>query len=173
MIGAVEVETVTGERTTLRPWRAGDAAWYVEARDDTVLAFTTERADLTADDVVAAIEAADASDSVAAFAIEDDQRRLVGNLAVEIDGDVAEVSYFLAPAGRGRGLMTDALRSVTGWLRSRDVGTVRAVTARGNDASAAALVRAGFRAAGETEHPRLGPSTRWELTLRAGRPSAP
>lgn len=164
---------MTGERTTLRPWRADDAAWYVAARDDTVLAFTTERADLTADDVAAAIEAAHASDTVAAFAIEDEQHHLVGNLAVEIDGDTAEVSYFLAPAGRGRGLMTDALRAVTGWLLSRGIGTVRAVTARGNDASAAALVRVGFRAAGPTDHPRLGPSTRWELTPAAGRPSAP
>ncbi|WP_157987970.1 GNAT family N-acetyltransferase [Jiangella endophytica] len=107
----MEIGAVTGERTTLRPWRADDAAWYVAARDDQVLAFTTERADLTVAEVVAAIEAAHASDSTAAFAIEDEHHRLVGNLAAEITGDTAEISYFLAPDGRGRGLMIDAIRT--------------------------------------------------------------
>lgn len=164
----MEVGSLRGDRVTLRAWRAGDADWYVAARDEAVLAFTTERDELTVAEVVAAIEAARTSRSTAAFAIEDEHNRLVGNIAAEITDGAADISYFLAPDGRGRGLVTDAIRTVVRWLRSQPVASVRAVTANGNDASAASLARAGFQPAGPTEHPQLGPSTRWELALAAG-----
>ncbi|WP_035812808.1 GNAT family N-acetyltransferase [Jiangella gansuensis] len=131
----MEVGRLRGDRVTLRAWRAGDADWYVAARDETVLAFTTERDELT---------------------------------VAEITDGAAEISYFLAPDGRGRGLVTDAIRTVVRWLRSQPVAFVRAVTTNGNDASAASLTRAGFQPAGVTEHLQLGPSTRWELALAAG-----
>ncbi|ACQ82071.1 GCN5-related protein N-acetyltransferase [Beutenbergia cavernae DSM 12333] len=160
----MDVPTLAGEAVTLRAWRLEDADWYVTARDDTVFTFTTERRDLTAADVVRAIERARSSATTAAFAIEDERGALVGNLALELD-DTAGVSYFLAPAGRGRGLATDAVRTALGWLRSLLVTEVRAVTAADNVASSALLERLGFRPVGDVEHECLGPSTRWALEL--------
>jgi RimJ/RimL family protein N-acetyltransferase len=161
----VDVKAVSGERVALRPWTRDDADWYVDARDDAVFRFTTEREDLTIADVLEGIERARASPTLAAFAIDDESGRLVGNLAIEIDGDRAELSYFLAPAGRGRGLATDAVRTAVGWLAGRGIRQVVAVVMADNARSARVVQRAGFAPSGPIKHPSLGHAVRWVLHL--------
>ena len=159
---------MSGERVTLRPWSLDDAGWYVEARDEIVFRYTTERRDLLVTEVIHAIEQARTSAAFAAFAIADEDGDLVGNLAIDFRGDTAEISYFLAPDGRHRGLATDAVKVALHWLRGEGVQQVVAVVARDNDASARVLKRAGLTPAGSVEHPRLGPSVRWNLLLQSG-----
>jgi [ribosomal protein S5]-alanine N-acetyltransferase len=157
----VEVERLAGDRVTLRAWTHADADWYVEARDDVVYRFTTERPDLTSEEVREAIDRTRLSPSSVAFAIDDDGGTLIGSLAVDIDENSAEISYFVGPPGRHRGLATDAVCTVVRWLASCDIREVVAVVARENAASARVLERVGFVPAGPVEHPRLGPAVRW------------
>lgn len=171
MLRDVKVDTLVGDRVTLRAWDPNDADWYVTVRDDAVFEFTTERPELTAPEVVEAIELARASDSTAAFAVDDEHGGLVGNLAIEITQTTAEVSYFIAPIGRRRGLATDAVRTAVQWLRSRSISEARAITANGNDASSALLTRIGFQPIGDVDHPRLGPSKQWAMDLTTPQPS--
>jgi len=98
------------DEVLLRPWQVADATWYVEARDEEVLRWTTERRDLTVEETEDAIQAVNARDDVASFAIIDTScNELVGNIAaVKDESDVreAEVMYWLAASGRGRGIAT-------------------------------------------------------------------
>lgn len=56
-----------------------------------------------------------------------------------------EAGYWLAPWGRGRGVMTRALCLLTDWaLDSQGIGRVEVHVAPGNDASLAVARRAGF-----------------------------
>src|SRR5215204_6270897 len=119
MLVGVVVKEVLGDEIRLRPWTGADAEWYVAARDEEVFRFTTERRDLTGAEVTAAIERARDDPTTAAFAITDRDGTLVGNLAITMNGTFADLSYFLAPAGRGRGLATDAVRAAVGWLADR------------------------------------------------------
>ena len=164
----MDVPTLVGDRARLRPWSHDDATWYVESRDELVLVWTTESASTTAEEVRTAIAETAAADDVAAFAICDAADRLVGNVAAVLDGRCADVSYFLAPDGRGRGLASDAVGLVVDWLvGSGRVDLVSATVAVGNEASQAVLRRCGFREMGEAMHPTLGASTRWEWSAAA------
>ncbi|WP_063761294.1 GNAT family N-acetyltransferase [Streptomyces sp. NRRL B-1347] len=67
----------------------------------------------------------------------------------------AEVGYDLAPAARGNGYATEALRALTGWaLTLPGVQGVRAVVDEGNTASEAVLTRAGFQRDADREGQR-------------------
>lgn len=161
----MNVEPLRGERCTLRQWKPDDAPWYVDARDDAVFEFTTERRDLTEAEVRAAIEEAVRNPSAVPLAIEDVDGKLVGNLAADIVGDTAEISYFLSPAGRGRGVAGDAVSTLVRWLAHQRVRRAVAVVAIANERSALLLERVGFVPTGRAEHERLGPCTEWELRL--------
>ena len=103
----------------LRPWEPDDADWYVSARDDEVYRWTTEPADLTVEQARASIESHRALPRYAAFAVVDRMTgRLVGSVGlapVSETGEVAEVSYWIAPEGRGRGAATAAVRLLVSW----------------------------------------------------------
>ncbi|MEW2525764.1 GNAT family N-acetyltransferase [Streptomyces sp. NPDC047071] len=67
----------------------------------------------------------------------------------------AEVGYDLAPAARGNGYATEALRALATWaLRLPDVTGLRAVVDEGNTASEAVLRRAGFERSADRENQR-------------------
>ena len=102
----------------LRPWQVEEARWYVEARDEEVFQWTTERRTLTVAEAEDAIAKANGL-GLFCFAIFDLERQeLAGNLALVRDTDdpqCAEVMYWLAPQGRGRGLAGQAVRLVCQW----------------------------------------------------------
>lgn len=132
----------------LRPWTVDDAAWYVAARDEEVFRWTTERRGLTVAETEAAILRVNASDDVISWAITDARgTTLFGNLALVYDQATgcAEVSYFLAAAGRGRGLATAAVSTVCEWAFA-NLATDRILlqTRPGNTRSQAVAQRAGF-----------------------------
>jgi len=78
--------------------------------------------------------------------------RLIGCVGLRSDGasgHAMEIGYWTAPAGRGRGLTTEAVRLVSRWalldLRAERVGLLVYV---GNEASARVAEKAGFRREG-------------------------
>ena len=158
-------DPIIGDRVFLRPWELADAEWYVGARDDLVFRFTTERRELDVAEVRAAIERTRDDADLATFAICERDGPIVGSLALVFDGGAAEISYFLAEGGRGRGLATEAVALAIAWAAERGVDRVGASVAAGNVGSAAVLERAGFTRAGSAEHAQLGPSTTWTIEL--------
>jgi RimJ/RimL family protein N-acetyltransferase len=62
--------------------------------------------------------------------------------------DNYEIAYLAAPAGRGRGLMTRAVRILCDWLLENGVGRLELRTHPGNEASQRLAHRAGFQREG-------------------------
>ena len=70
----------------------------------------------------------------------------VGFKGAPDDDGVAEIGYGLAPAGRGRGLATEAVLALVAHAFARGVRAVRAEVATGHTASERVVMRAGFTA---------------------------
>jgi RimJ/RimL family protein N-acetyltransferase len=138
---------LAGERVLLRPWRAGEGAWFVHARDEQTFMWTSEHRDLTPEDAELAIAAAAHPYSFAL--VERATGQLAGNFPVLVNGDVAVIGYWLAPAARGRGLVRDALATVLRWLPSIGVTRAELEIKDGNVASIRAAESAGFTHEGE------------------------
>ena len=139
-----------GITVVLRPWEDEDAAWYVAARDGEVFQWTTETRDLTAEAVREAIRRNRAKPGWVGLAITDAvSGALLGNLALRPTGLRAgegEVSYWLAPEGRGRGAATEAVRLLVDWaFQFGGFNRVILQTKPGNSRSQAVALRAGFR----------------------------
>ena len=138
-----------GSSYALRPWAVEDAAWYVDSRDEVVFALTTERPDLTVAAAVARMQTAVADPAAAGFAIVDSAGRLVGNVGVLIEGADAELSYWVAAEGRGRGAATAALEAAATWASALPgVSRLRLSIHPDNPASRRVAEKAGFVAAG-------------------------
>lgn len=129
----------------LRDWQLDDAGWYAEAvQDAEIQRYTTEPPSLTESDVATAIAALAGRDDAEGYLIADAETgERLGNIAVGYDGSVAEVSYWVAASGRGRGTATAALRAVC--ARARQQCTViRLWTHAENIASQRVAIAAGF-----------------------------
>jgi RimJ/RimL family protein N-acetyltransferase len=88
------------------------------------------------------------------FAILDEQRdpALQGVVTVRLR-ESGTVGYWLAPWGRGRGVMTAAVRAVVAWAReTHGVSRLLLTTHPENLASQRVAERAGFARIGTTEH---------------------
>lgn len=138
------------DEVLLRPWQVADARWYVEARDEEVLRWTTERRDLTIGETEDAIQALHARDDVASFAIVDAScNELVGNITAvkgESDAREAEVMYWLAASWRGRGIATKAVRMLCDWAFTEQIlERLTLKTYKANVRSQRVAERAGFR----------------------------
>lgn len=134
------------DEITLRQWTVSDASWYVEcSRDNEIQRFTSDRTDLTPQDVAAAIEASAACADHEAFLIcsASDGRRL-GNLAVEYCDQTAHVSYWVAARERGRRVASKALdlllqriregarvEAVELWVHADNIGSRRVAEGAG------------------------------------------
>jgi RimJ/RimL family protein N-acetyltransferase len=127
----------------LRQWHPDDAEWYAEqSRDPEIQRWTTDPPDLTAATVRAAIERVRAAGLVA-FAITDAATgELLGNIALSPEH---ELSYWIAPAGRGRGVATRAVRLVLERAWASGAGRVRLHAHVDNAGSQRVAERAGFR----------------------------
>lgn len=134
---------------TLRLWETADAAWYVEqARDPEILRFTNEPADLTDQAVVDAIEGMlrtrTAYGVVVCDAVTGERLGNAGLAPVEGDPDAGALSYWLAPAARGRGAATRAVRLLTEWAREIGLHRVELHAHIDNVGSRRVAERAGF-----------------------------
>jgi RimJ/RimL family protein N-acetyltransferase len=139
-----------GDDFLLRPWKVEDARWYVESRDDEVFRWTGESRDLTVEEAEAAIRRANESPDAACFAIVDSGiLELLGNIALSFSGQdstTAEIMYWLAPHGRGRGLATRSVKLLCRWaFDSLHLERVTLKTRGGNTRSQSVAERAGFR----------------------------
>ncbi len=140
-----------GDSALLRPWKVEDAAWYVESRDAEVFRWTTEKQDLTIGEAEEAIRSVGSDPDVMGLAIVDRETMdLAGNIALvfrEDDRQTAEIMYWLAPSGRGRGLASDSVTALCRWaFDSFGLGQICLKTHRGNARSQAVARRAGFQA---------------------------
>jgi [ribosomal protein S5]-alanine N-acetyltransferase len=137
------------EPAMLRAWSPDDGAWYVaQLPDSEIQRFTTELVTTTADDFRAALNELGKRDDHAGFAIVDaESGELAGNIAADrVNEHTAEVSYWVAPGFRGRGLASSALRSMVAWLAGHwHVLEVALWTHAENIGSQRTAERAGFR----------------------------
>ena len=148
-----DLDTIRGERVTLRPWRSGDAAALSRAiQDPEIVRWLGIEVPYTIDDARRFIDrAADQWDrrQGAHFVIADlensDPLGYLGVLAVEPDMAVVEIVYWVAADARGRGVATAALADVLPWIAEAiaperiELGMVG-----GNTASAAVAEACGF-----------------------------
>ena len=149
-------ERLTGEGFYLRRWQVEDAAWYVSARDEEIYQWTTEKRDLTVAETEEAIRQVNAGADALCFAIVDPSSGdLLGNLALTFEKSnpkSAEIMYWLAPAGRGRGIATRAVVLVCEWaFGSLGLERISLKTRRGNVKSQKVAERAGFRPVAEVD----------------------
>jgi RimJ/RimL family protein N-acetyltransferase len=130
-----------------RTWTAADADWYaVTTRDPEIQSYTSEPAGLSTATVVAAIGRLESRPDQDGYLIGDPVTGgRIGNIAAQYDGPVAEVSYWIAPAARGRGFATAALVEMCRRAFDRDgVEEIRLWTHTQNVASQRVALRAGF-----------------------------
>jgi len=162
-----------GALTTLRAWELEDAEWYVTARDEEIFRWTTEPRKLDAGVVRAAITQNAREPKFVGLAITDRQTgELIGNISLvlsDLERGQVEVSYWLAPVGRGRGAATDAVRVICRWaFDSLPVDRIELRTKHGNAASQRVAARTGFEPVGERDGQLL-----FALTQPAANPHEP
>jgi [ribosomal protein S5]-alanine N-acetyltransferase len=136
----------------LRPWRDADLDVMVAiCSDPDVARFTRVPDPYSAADARAWIDAQpgrlEAGEGVT-FAITEGAGAPVGSVGLRIDPadrDIAEAGYMVAPAARGRGVATRALRLASRWaLRDLGVARVQLTTHLDNEGSQRVAERAGF-----------------------------
>ncbi|NHC46311.1 GNAT family N-acetyltransferase [Motilibacter aurantiacus] len=147
--------TLQGSRTVLRPWSLADVDALAAACQDPELSRWTRvpspyaRADAVA--FVTGVAPAAWAAGGGAFAVtERGSGVLVASIAAHsvVDG-VADVGYWGAAPARGRGYVSDALRTLTRWLLAeRGAARVELVVEPGNTASRRVAEAAGFTAEG-------------------------
>ncbi|MEM8532212.1 MAG: GNAT family protein [Chloroflexota bacterium] len=146
----VDDTTLNQNGVVLRLWHPDDAEWYVHARDEQVFRWTTERRELTVQETAHAIQQINDDANVFAFAIAHNQsNELLGSIAIVRDQtkpQSAEVMYWLAPQGRGRGVATQALQIIVAWaFNTLNVDQILLQTHVDNIPSQRVAERVGFR----------------------------
>ena len=122
--------TLTGSKVALRPWGPADAdAVFAACQDVEIQRWTTVPSPYSRADAfgyVTEVAPAAWEDGGAVFAvIEAATGELAGSMGAHGMRDgVTHVGYWTAPAARGRGLTSDALRTLTRWFL-REGGAVR------------------------------------------------
>jgi len=101
----------------LRAWAADDAEWYATAaRDPLIQQFTTESSTVAPEQVRDAIAALPGQPTAVGFLICDARTGArLGNLALDHEDGIGDVSYWLAADARGRGAATRAVTLLVGW----------------------------------------------------------
>jgi RimJ/RimL family protein N-acetyltransferase len=146
---------LSGSKARLRPWRPDDAdAVLAACQDPEIQRWTTVPSPYTRQDAVAYVTAVAPQawdDGGAVFAVEDAATgELAGSIGAHGMSDgVAHVGYWTAPAARGKGLTSDALRTLARWfLGERGAARVELVVEPANTASVRVAEAAGFTAEG-------------------------
>lgn len=137
----------------LRPWRADDVPRALEAtRDPLIPYFTTVPENQTLEGVQAHYEGREADrlagrslDFVIAGAADDSLLGVISLLRMAWEELRGEIGYWLAPWGRGRGAMVNAIELLSRWsIESLGLLRVEIFCDRENVASQRAAERAGF-----------------------------
>lgn len=133
----------------LRGWTVDDADWYAStvANDDLIQRFTSESPTVTPEEVrTAIVELLAEPVGRAGFLLADAPTgERLGNIALTYGNGEGEVSYWLAPEARGRGVATRAVLVLSGWaFRTLDVDALRLWAHERNSASRAVAERAGY-----------------------------
>ena len=150
-----EQPDLVGDRVLLRPWTQDDVDVVLAVcQDPDVARWTSVPSPYTRADAVGYVtEAAPAAWAAggAVYAVVDHaDGRVAGSIGVHrvVDG-IAHVGYWTAASSRGRGLTSDALRTLTRWfLAERGAARVELVVEPGNAASIRVAEAAGFLAEG-------------------------
>ena len=163
--GGAPLDVVLSDgRVVLRPWTPADAKFLADASADPAIRQynghhdrhgrpgpipSIEQAQTMIEGFEQALKAFARSGAPAgvAFVIEDvDSGQPVGCCGVDdwTGEDVAQIGYWLVPAGRGRGYATRAVVLLTGWLFGVGAARVFLTVVADNEASAAVALRAGF-----------------------------
>ena len=134
----------------LRPWEIEDAQWYVESRDEEVFRWTKEKRELTVREVEEGIRRANNNPDALCLAVVDNKcMELLGNIALvfeENDRKSAEIMYWFAPWGRGRGIATRSVKLLCQWaFDALGLERVTLKTLAGNIRSQLVAQRAGFQ----------------------------
>jgi [ribosomal protein S5]-alanine N-acetyltransferase len=149
----------------LRDWSPGDGAWYAaQLTDPDIQRFTTEQTTTTAAGFRAALEALRRKADHAGFAIVDaSSGKLAGNIAADrVSPDRAEVSYWVAPGFRRRGLASHALTQLCTWISAHwQVREIALWTHADNTASQHAARNAGFRYLPGRDEVRMAGNQEW------------
>ncbi len=132
----------------LRNWSPADGTWYVaQLSDPDIQRFTSEQLTTTAADFRSALERLSHHPDQAGFAIVDAiSGELAGNIAADrLTDETAEVSYWIAPGFRGRGLASHAIGQMRSWIAANwQVRRIELWTHAENIASQHAAENAGF-----------------------------
>ena len=140
----------------LRPWRDSDLETMVAiCSDPDVARFTRVPDPYSEADARAWLDALpgrlEAGEDLT-FAITEYGGSPVGSIGLRIDPsdrEIAEAGYMVAPAARGRGVATTALRLASRWgLRDLGIARVQLTTHLDNEGSQKVAERAGFRREG-------------------------
>jgi RimJ/RimL family protein N-acetyltransferase len=143
--------TLSVDELILRPWLAADspAVWAI-CQDPEIARWVTIPQPFQTADAVAFVEGARAlwrAGTGAPFAITDGATGQVLGAVTRFgpDGHQATLGLWLAPAARGRGVGTRALRLVTDWtFATTSVIRIDTFIMVGNERSERMVVRAGF-----------------------------
>jgi RimJ/RimL family protein N-acetyltransferase len=134
---------------TLRPWRAGDAETVVAAYADPGIRRWHARA-MTADEADAWVAHwsdrwHDETGAGWAVTVDDDAVGQISLRKLDHGDGLSEVSYWVLPGARGRGVATTALRTVATWgFEVAGLHRIEVDHSVLNDASCRVATRAGF-----------------------------
>jgi RimJ/RimL family protein N-acetyltransferase len=139
---------VPNRASVLRTWSGDDGRWYVDQLGEPeIQRFTTESVDSTVEQFHAALRMLTDDDGQFGRAIVDSESGgLAGNLAASREGDVAQVSYWVAEKYRGRGLARRAVEECCKWIEDHwpDVVDAQLSIHADNTASIRVSAAAGF-----------------------------
>jgi RimJ/RimL family protein N-acetyltransferase len=171
--------TLQGARVRLRPWTADDAdAVFAACQDPEIQRWTSVPSPYSRADAVQLVERT-APESWAAgdpvFAVCEGAGEPVGCIGAHgVREGVAHIGYWTAAAARGRGLTSDALRTIARWcLREGGVARAELVVDPGNRASLRVAEAAGFTAEGTLRQRLLVRGNRIDVVMYSMIPSDP
>lgn len=144
------------DRLVIRPMQRADITALVRYRNvDDVARYQDWMLPYTRDLAHALLDELDGTngpttDQWVQLAVTDADDRLLGDLAVWLDGSatLAMMGYTIAPEHQGKGYATEAVGAMVDWLLARGVRRVAATLDPRNLASARVLERCGFRYTG-------------------------
>lgn len=166
-----EPVTLRTDRLTLRLPEAGDADDHLAGVDDEVRRWMNWSEGFTREKALrwCAEEASGDLRRTINFAIVPRETgRFAGTVGIgraDWEAGVGETGYWIGPADRGRGYVTEAVRAVARHAFGRGLARIELLAAAGNLASQRVAERAGFTREGVLRKARPAPGGRTDMVL--------